>query len=69
MDQEEDKAYDQPDDWEGVEDALEKSSQFSVLRDCSRVGRLNAVGIHTHHDWIRDNSSFDIYRDTDSNQR
>lgn len=52
VNEEEDEADHQPDHRQGVEDALEKSSQFSVLRDCSPVGRLNAVGIHTHHDWI-----------------
>lgn len=31
VDQEEDEAYYQPDDWEGVEDALGYSSQLSVL--------------------------------------
>jgi hypothetical protein len=30
VNQEEDQGDDQPDYWEGVEDALEKSSQFSV---------------------------------------
>jgi hypothetical protein len=31
VNQEEDQGDDQPDYWEGVEDALEESSQFSVL--------------------------------------
>jgi hypothetical protein len=31
VDEEEDKAYDQPDDGQGVDDALEDVSQFSVL--------------------------------------
>ena len=32
MDQQEDQAHDQPDDWQSVEDALEDGFQFSVLR-------------------------------------
>jgi hypothetical protein len=28
VDQKKDERYDQPDDWEGVEDALEKGFQF-----------------------------------------
>jgi hypothetical protein len=31
VDEEEDEAYDQPDHRQGVEDALEERSQFSVL--------------------------------------
>jgi hypothetical protein len=31
MDEQEDEAYYQPDDWEGVEDALEEGFQLSVL--------------------------------------
>ena len=42
VDEQEDEANHQPDDWEGVEDALEErrfSSRFSVLRFSARVGR------------------------------
>jgi hypothetical protein len=39
VDQEEDEADYQPDDWEGVEDALEDSFQFSLL---SKAGMLSS---------------------------
>jgi hypothetical protein len=40
VNQEEDQGDDQPDYWEGVEDALEKSSQFSVLSSRLRRSRI-----------------------------
>jgi hypothetical protein len=40
VNQEEDQGDDQPDYWEGVEDALEKSSQFSVLGSRLRRSRI-----------------------------
>jgi hypothetical protein len=40
VNQEEDQGDDQPDYWEGVEDALEKSSQFSALSSRLRRSRI-----------------------------
>jgi hypothetical protein len=40
VNQEEDQGDDQPDYWEGVEDALEESSQFSVLGSRLRRSRI-----------------------------
>jgi hypothetical protein len=47
MDEQEDEAHHEPDDWEGVEDALEDSSQFSILNlprlICHHLVILSAV--------------------------